>query len=119
MLARAHDVETTDTARGAGKGTQATHSVAAAERLDIEEGEDLLALEKLQGGNITCIAIGILAGTCGGRDRDRDRGRQARLHGFRGCIGRRPTLDDLAEDTSSRRHDEYVWLRTWSKHKME
>jgi hypothetical protein len=58
MLARAHGVETTDTTRGAGKGTQATHSVAAAERLDIEEGEDLFALEKLEGGNITCIAIG-------------------------------------------------------------
>lgn len=37
-----------------GAGKETTHRVAAAQRLDVEEGEDLVALEELEGGDVAC-----------------------------------------------------------------
>lgn len=34
-----------------------THGMATAQRLNIKEGEDLVALEELEGRNITCQAL--------------------------------------------------------------
>jgi hypothetical protein len=56
-----------------------TDSMALAQRLDVHEGKDLLALEELHGGNLPYELV-----------------REAQLHQW--LVVSRPTLDDLAED---------------------
>ncbi|KAJ5082914.1 hypothetical protein N7532_011957 [Penicillium argentinense] len=62
--------------RPCGEGyTVGTYSVASAKGLDIEEGEDLVALEELEGRDITCAAtasatIGDGTGREGSNDED-------------------------------------------------
>jgi hypothetical protein len=36
------------------RGNEETHRMATAQRLDVEEGEDLVALEELKAGDFTC-----------------------------------------------------------------
>lgn len=40
------------------RGRATTHRVAATQRLDVEEGENLVALEELEGGDVTCQEAG-------------------------------------------------------------
>ena len=76
--------------------------MTAAQRLNVEEGKDFVALEELKGRDIACSTDGDMLARrpsqLGTRGNWAIWGSRARHR--RG----RPTLDDLAEDTRSRRH---------------
>lgn len=81
-----------------------THRMAETQRLDIEESEDLFALEELQWRDISCIAQGSTSvnpyfATC--RIGHCDRNVWMCRYGGKMVVH---TLDDLAEDTGSRWH---------------
>jgi hypothetical protein len=73
--------------------------MTAAKRLDIKEGEDLVALEELEGRNITYRQGGMSVHMT-----SRLALRTSRTGRISVAIYNRRTFDNLAEDTGSRRH---------------